>query len=329
MMPRPLGSTNRPGTRKPGLKTSSNKRTAVNAKFNDHEQALYDTTVKATTMFTKHGHKRLQCIADHNSGAINMGAALSAHAASRDFDGGVADAIGGPARAPIEGVHCGGIIADNGYGGPEIGSLDVGAASMYRMVATRVGELTGIATGAPMHSSSSNAMREPQQRAGPTAAATTLFWPRLDSFVHSPVVSSSTGMGGDGPLGIVDNGSSNGKARASVLGNGQAEGIIDEGHPKELRRIPEADDMDAYNGDGGGIANQSKGGEGGRGKGDSGQRLSPAMNEHVRKIKSKIDANIRHKKGKGIPTQKGLGYPFAGPVISPLCVDIEHSTGEL
>lgn len=318
MMPRPLGSANRTDTKKSEPKTSnSNKRTGVDLKFNDHEQTLYDTVVKATTIVTQHDHKRLRSTADHNSGCIIVGAALGTYAVSREFDGAVADAIGGSAGAPIEGIHRSGITADEGDSGrPEVGTLDVGEAGMHHTVPTVMEELTGITSEAPMHSSSSsssNSKVEPQQRAGATAM---LSESRLDNF--------SIGMRGDCSVGIIGNDSSNEKAKAPENGDDQTVEITDESSLEKPTRNPETDDMGADYEVGGESADQSKGAQGGKGKGgDSGQRLSPAMSQHVRKIKSKIDANICHKKGKGIPTRKGLGYPFAGPVISPLCVNIE------
>lgn len=53
------------------------------------------------------------------------------------------------------------------------------------------------------------------------------------------------------------------------------------------------------------------------------------MIEHVRNIKSKIDANICHKKGKGIRTHRGVGYPFDGPLIPPPSPVIKDGTGVL
>lgn len=58
-------------------------------------------------------------------------------------------------------------------------------------------------------------------------------------------------------------------------------------------------------------------------------RLSPAMRRHVASIKQKIDANMRHKGGRAAPTKPGLRYPFDGPLILPGCSTIGHGAGAI
>lgn len=58
-------------------------------------------------------------------------------------------------------------------------------------------------------------------------------------------------------------------------------------------------------------------------------RLSPAMRRHIAAIKKKIDANMRHKGGRAAPTNPGAGYPFDGPLILPGCPTMGHGTGAM
>ena len=70
-------------------------------------------------------------------------------------------------------------------------------------------------------------------------------------------------------------------------------------------------------------------GDPGRSSGEDGQRLSPAMQDHVVWIKRKIDSNIIHRCGSVVAPDGGTGrFPFSDPLIRPPCSTMRRRPGQ-